>query len=206
MFGNIEADKLWFALFTAVVVALLNHFQQGRVAQLERRSARLRDQLQNLYGPLLYYAEDNFHYFERNEQIGTNYMGLSTSPDLDIDDRLAATDSGAVLREIEKHVTHNNARMVRLMRQNYAFIDIDDVPTFRKFVATHFRPTIEREMPAVMLALETQQPAWWQPDVSKRIKSRFERLTTDLDTLSQPFWRRWLWKLGFLRKPQLITK
>jgi len=73
------------------------------------------------------------------------------------------------------------------MRQNYAFIDIDDVPTFRKFVATHFRPTIEREMPAVMLALETQQPAWWQPDVSKRIKSRFERLTTDLDTLSQPF-------------------
>ena len=182
-------DKLYFAvvglavtLLTPLLVALVNHATQLRQANRDRRKERITDQIQKLYGRLMFYADMNLHYYNRYKSLGDSYMGMQAGTS-GLDAKYELTNVGDVLAVIERKIAANNAALIKLIEDNSAFIHLDDFQLFRQFVSDYSRPTVEEGIPWKMIAWDVRPP-WEQPDTWQRITDRFAELSNELDGLS----------------------
>jgi hypothetical protein len=169
--GGIEYDKLWIPAATAILVAVVNYVQKGMGDKLTRRTDRLKEQLQNLYGPLAFLAEHNF-------RLSTTY--LSTRPH-------AATIEDSVKDEARSAIISNNKAMLDILRQNYAQLDRRDMLIVHSFAsACQMRPSDE----AFLRPSKDHPSDTTQGEFGLLVTTRFVELTSELSALTHSWWER----------------
>jgi hypothetical protein len=131
-----EIVRLIFSfLGGGLVSGLLTYFGNYRSEKKRQKISNLQATLQNLYGPLQFFASQNKSYFELNNKFHaayqTEYVGQKWSKDDLTQERLGEATS--------KTLTQNNERILDVLRNNYSYIDPDDVEVFRQLVVDYTR-------------------------------------------------------------------
>ncbi|MFA4887921.1 MAG: hypothetical protein WC595_06945 [Candidatus Nanoarchaeia archaeon] len=128
-----------------ILVALINWARTARSERASRKHNFLKDQITKVYGPLYFFASltealfalnDKFHnaykeHFVNQEWSNDNYTQETLRKEADATLQLANYYVGMV--------RDNNAKIVDVLRENYAFIDSEDTEVFQRFVIDYLR-------------------------------------------------------------------
>jgi hypothetical protein len=171
MFGS-EYDKIWIPAITAMLVAIVNHFQKGRADLLSRRADRLSQQLEKLYGPLLLFASEN-----------AGLMSGMVKP---------ADPSQPVDTSLEQYarqcIEKNNAAIAELLKTNLAYIDPRDIGLFVRFVNDrHLHLAFKDVVPAQKVETVVPLTRWQFSDVAY---NRFNEYAREWRDLTYGWWGR----------------
>lgn len=190
-----EIIRLIFSFLGGGLVAgFLDWLRTQRSDKKARKISVLQAQIQNLYGPLQFFAAQNESYFELNKKFHNAYQAEYIGKDWSQD--------GATQKNLEKEtmqtldianayvdmVTKNNEKILTILKNNYAYIDPDDVMIFRRFVTDHVRLKTEMDKSG---RLNTPLKIYeligniffMRPEFIKRAKKKFNAKKKQLDSL-----------------------
>lgn len=171
-------------LLTAILVAVLNHFQQNRAAKSGRHAERLAAQIQRLYGPLFFFTGQNEQLQKRRAIIQqaykTEYEGKrwAESALASIDEECKITID--VMNTYTDQVQENNTRMVRIVEDNYAMIHAEDVSLLQEFVTDWKRVNLESGKLPARVARQIELLVFYRQEFVDRIAARYSRLSEEL--------------------------
>lgn len=128
--------------------------QWARVARSEREkrhSEYIKEQLQQLYGPLYFLTSINTNLFKLNNNIlaahKNHFDGNKWSNDPETRKALHRESETTIdlANEYIREVAKNNRNIMELLRDNYSFIDVDDIKIFQEFIIDVLRMNKEVE-------------------------------------------------------------
>jgi hypothetical protein len=134
-----------------VVVAIFDWIRINKAEKRSRRLATLSDQLQNLYGPLYFFTSQNQRLFDLNDSIlkayQKEYVEEKWSKDEHTQKKLKknTTTTLDLANAYVALATENNDKIIEILKNNYSFIDTDDVDIFQQFVVDYTRLRTERD-------------------------------------------------------------
>ena len=176
-----------------LVAGLLDWFRAHRSEKSVRQISALQNQIQNLYGPLHFFASQNESYFELNDKFlkayKSEYEGQNWSKDESTQSNLRK-ETTQVLEIANAYiplVTKNNESILEVFRNNYAYIDPDDIDIFRQLVVDYTRLKTERdEAGTLKTPIEIYQYvgeiSFMRPQFIERIKEKFNSKKKKMDT------------------------
>ena len=147
-----EVIKYGFSFLGGGVIAGL--ISWARIAKSEREARRsdyIRQQLENLYGPVYFFASQNEKLFALSRKFLGAYSewfeGKNWSPERQTQKNLEEQSASTI--DIANHyitiVTENNEEIMRILRQNAQYMDAEDVEVFQDFAVHHLRLNTERD-------------------------------------------------------------
>lgn len=161
--------------------------QWARAARSEREkrhSEYIKEQLQRLYGPLYFLTSINSNLFELNNNILSAHKdyfdGNKWSNDPETRKSLS-TESEATINLANEYiyeVVKNNKNIMKLLRDNYSFIDVDDTNIFQEFIVDALRMNKEVEEEKIKkmpfeIYITLGGISYSRPDFLERIKVKF---------------------------------
>jgi hypothetical protein len=176
-------DKVLVPAITAVVVGLLNHFQQQRSAQKERRAARITAQLENLYGPVCFYADHIAFLWQQMKDLGVvDNEGVNLPPAIDLDDEARGASLAAIRDRYLARLFESCKQMMAIIEAKYHFCEPQDFDLMQQQVLTAIRSELEEGLPAdIGMALPSTIS---QAAFRERIHQRMRDLLTATAELS----------------------
>jgi len=176
------------------IAALLDWFRTYLSEKRARKVTNLRAQVQNLYGPLQFFASQNESYFELNkkflEAYQAEYEGKSWSQD-EATQRNLERETAQTLEIANtyiKMVTKNNESILEVLRNNYAWIDPEDVEVFRQLVVDYTRLKTEvsnsgRLNTPLRIYKHIGDISFMRPEFISRVKEKFDAKKKELNSL-----------------------
>lgn len=203
MFGLTNAEVARLAL-TLLGGGVLGHFVAWiRTSTSERRGLRasfLRDQLRRLYGPLHFHCSQNRaladHWAKLTDAYQREYCGKNWSDDPVTQANLdrETTSTIDIKNKYGTAICENNNRIVRLLRDNFDLVALDDVGAFQEFVLHACRHDVEYGNGGLTLPLCIYKHAGdvinWDYSFFERVASRFAQIQQDVQSLQRPLWFR----------------
>jgi hypothetical protein len=189
------------ALFGGIVVAVINWVRTSKSEKTTRKHEFLKEQIAKLYGPLYFFAGLNEALFVLNDKFHKAYkehfIDENWSTDPDTRDNLNKA-SAATLGTANYYVNlcrDNNAKIIKVLQDNYAYIDPEDTAVFQQFVIDHLR--MEREFKADT-ALETPLEIYYKvgeisysrPEFLELIRRRFTEKVELIKSIQGANWVR----------------
>lgn len=178
-----------------VVAALFDLLRVSRSERKQRRIQRIQAQILNLYGPLQFFSSQNESYFELNkkfhEAYGAEFTGKQWSPDpttqKNLDPETAKTLELA--NTYVRMVTANNDNILAVLRDNYAYIDPDDVEIFRQFTVDYIRMKTERDRSGhlttpLRIYDHVGEISFMRPEFIETVKRKFYAKKEELESLT----------------------
>ncbi len=190
-----EIIRLIFSFLGGGLVAglldwLRNYFSEKKVQKISNLQAKI----QNLYGPLQFFASQNESYFELNnkfhdayqaEYVGKNWsQNEVTQKNLDQETSKTLDIANAYIGL----VTQNNEKILEVLRNNYSYIDADDVEIFRQLVVDYTRLKTEvdesgRLNTPLRIYEHIGSISFMRPEFIKRVKEKFDSKKKELEFL-----------------------
>jgi hypothetical protein len=165
---------------TALLVAVVNHFQQGRAARRGRHAERLLQQLEQVYGPFYFYTTENADLLNRsgivNQQYSDHYIKKQYSERGQKTISEEADVTIGVMNTYTARVTENNETMVRIITEHFALIEPDDLEAFRDLVTNVNRYKVESPMLPSRLRVDAEPIVFLRPEFAERIAKRVNEL------------------------------
>lgn len=190
-----EIVRLIFSFLGGGLVAgLLDWFRSYRSEKRIRQVSALQNQIQNLYGPLHFFASQNESYFELNDKFlkayKSEYEGQNWSKDehTQANLRKETTQVLDIANAYIALVVRNNESILDVLRNNYAYIDPDDVDMVRQLIVDYTRLNTERdESGRLKTPIEIYnyvgEISFMRPEFIKRVKEKFDSKKKKLDEL-----------------------
>jgi hypothetical protein len=191
-----EFIRLVFSFLGGGLIAgLLNWFRAYLSEKKERKISAIQSQIQNLYGPLQFFASQNESYFELNEKLHeayqVEYVGKEysqnekTQKNLDQETEKTLDIATTYIRM----VTKNNERILEVLGNNYAFIDPDDVDVFREFMVDYTRLKTEvddsgRLDTPFRIYKHIGSISFMRPEFINRVREKFNAKKKELKSLT----------------------
>lgn len=190
-----EIIRLVFSFLGGGLVAgLLDWFRANRSEKKVRQVSALQNQIQNLYGPLHFFALQNESYFELNDKFlkayKNEYEGQNWSRDetTQANLRKETTQVLDIANAYIALVVKNNESILELLRNNYAYIDPDDIEMVQQLIVDYTRLNTERdESGRLKTPIEIYhyvgEISFMRPEFIKRVKEKFYSKKKRLDEL-----------------------
>lgn len=190
-----EIVRLVFSFFGGgLVVGLLNWLRANQAEKRRRKVSALQAKIQNLYGPLQFFASQNESYFELNAKFlgayQAEYEGKKWSRDEATQKNLKqeTTQTLDIANAYIRLVIQNNESILEVLRNNYTYIDPGDVEVFRQFVVDYTRLKTEMDETSrlntpLRIYEHIGNISFMRPEFIKRIKEKFNAKKKELDSL-----------------------
>lgn len=142
----------------------------------------------------IFFASQNKSYFELNNKFHaayqTEYVGQNWSDDDLTQERLGEATSKTldIANAYIRIVTQNNERILDVLRNNYSYIDPDDVEVFRQLVVDYTRLKTEvDESGRLNTPLEIYEHigdiSFMRPEFIGRVEEKFNSKKKELESL-----------------------
>jgi len=179
-----------------VVVAILDGIRINKAEKRSRRLATLSEQLQNLYGPLYFFTSQNQRLFDLNDSIlkayQKEYVEEKWSKDEQTQKNLKenTTTTLDLANAYVALATENNDKIIEILKNNYSFIDTDDVDVFQQFVVDYTRLKTERDEKGRLI---TPDAIYWyignisfmRPEFIKKVRTKFNSIKYEIKSLTK---------------------
>ena len=206
--GGFVKDVVAIMFASGVAVAVVNWSFAAQKSGIARTVDRLRNQLQSLYGPLCFFIGQNEKIVAYTEHIGDAYKKEYCDKEWSPDEKTqnGIQDEARETVELDNRymeiIRANNNEMVNILKENYAWIDVDDIELFRRFVEDWSRDatecTGEGKLPRRVQRLVMERaglPAFYRSDFNHRVNSKFKKKLGELQRL-ETWWlgrvKRWM--------------
>ena len=177
-----------------LVAGLLDWFRVHHSEKKARKISNLQAQIQNLYGPLQFFTSQNESYFELNDKFHkayqAEYVGQNWSQDAETQKAVGqeATQTLDIANIYIEMVTKNNESILEILRNNYAYIDPEDVEVFRQLVVDYTRLKTEvgksgRLTTPLRIYEHIGSISFMRPKFIKKVKEKFNAKKRELDSL-----------------------
>lgn len=192
-----EIIRLIFSfLGGGLVSGILNWIRLARSEKRARRMTELNEQIRNLYGPLNFFASQNQKCFELNDGIlkayRKEYIEEKYSKDVYTQENLRKETMLTldIANAYVSLVTQNNEKIIEILRDNYSFVDPEDVDIFQQFIIDYNRLKTERdESGKLKTPLEIYEHvgeiSFMRPDFIQRVKTKFDAKKKEIESLSR---------------------
>lgn len=167
-----------------IVAVILNWLREAWSEESKRRKARLRDQLERLYGPLYFHASQNDDLFGLVKNYHSAYDAEYSSKNWSQSEQTQKNLKKATHATIElannyvATAVENSAIMGDILRSNYAYIDPEDEEIFRQFVLDQAR--LKQEFPSegpmktpFRIYKRLGEVSFMRPAFSERVRNKF---------------------------------
>ena len=175
------------------VAAVVGWMQQAGVEKKRRRAEYLRDQLRNLYGPLDMLIRFNDRLVQLNKDVITAYRdeisGKAPSKEEVIKARTERMlQTIGVQNEYGQQMRENNEKLLELARDNWCFIDCEDMDDVLEFIGHILRlktEMSEEKGKGLPWQVQMRMPEIriWDPEFAKKIRARCEAKRDELRRL-----------------------
>ncbi|MBA7635323.1 hypothetical protein ES703_42924 [subsurface metagenome] len=190
-----EIIRLVFSFLGGGLVAgLLDWFRAYRSEKKERKISALQAQIQNLYGPLQFFASQNESYFELNERFLEAYKAEYEKREWSQDETTQKAlekewmQTLGIANEYLRMVTKNNESILDVLRNNYAYIDSEDVEVFRQLTVDYTRLKTEIGESGLNIPLRIFRHigdiSFMRPEFIQRTKDKFNAKKRELNSLT----------------------
>ena len=194
--ANETLNLIYSFLGGGVVVAIFDWIRINKAERVSRRLAELSNQIQKLYGPLYFFVSQNERCFELNKSImdayRKEYVEVKYSDDPLTQERLNHKTSITLdlANAYVRLVTKNNERIIKILSDNYSYIDPDDADVFQQFVIDCNRLEIERDESAKLktpheIYDHVGEISFMRPNFLQCVKSKFTAKKKEIDTLNK---------------------
>ena len=167
-----------------LVAGILAWVRTNRADRMGRRVAFLRAQIEHLYAPLHFFATQNRSFFELNTKLNEAYTTefvekkWSNNEATQESIRRQAAATLELVNEYISLVTKNNDYILEILRGNFAYIDDDDVNTFRRFMVDYTRMGTELDPEArlktpFLIYKHMGEISFMRPQFIERVESKF---------------------------------
>lgn len=167
-----------------IIGAAIHWASNARIEKEKRHSSYIYEQLEKLYGPLYFFTSQNEELFKLSRGILSAHRNYFDGKVWSTDERTqesVRTQSSATIElsnEYAQQVVKNNETIVEILRNNYAFIDSDDISIFREFVIDALRMNKEiNEGRLKVIPMEIYyslgEISYSRPEFLEGIKSKF---------------------------------
>jgi hypothetical protein len=180
-----EIIRLVFSFLGGGLVAgILAWVRINRADRIGRRVAFLRAQIEHLYAPLHFFAAQNRSFFELNDKLNQAYTAefvdkkWSNNKATQENIRRQADATLELANKYISLVTKNNDRILEILRDNFAYIDDDDVDTFRRFLVDYTRMRTELDPEArlktpFLIYKHVGEISFMRPEFIEQVESKF---------------------------------
>ncbi len=180
-----EIIRLVFSFLGGGLVAgILAWVRTNRADRIGRRVAFLRAQIKHLYAPLHFFAAQNRSFFELNDKLNQAYTAEFVDKKWSNNEATQESirrQADATLELANKYislVTKNNDRILEILRENFAYIDDDDVDTFRRFLVDYTRMRTELDPEArlktpSLIYKHVGEISFMRPEFIEQVESKF---------------------------------
>ena len=180
-----EIIRLVFSFLGGGLVAgILAWVRTNRADRIGRRVAFLRAQIEHLYAPLHFFAAQNRSFFELNDKLNQAYTAEFVDKKWSNNEATQESirrQADAALELANKYislVTKNNDRILEILRDNFAYIDDDDVDTFRRFLVDYTRMRTELDPEArlktpFLIYKHVGEISFMRPEFIEQVESKF---------------------------------
>ena len=161
----------------------------------------MKNQIEKFYGQLYFWVGQNevcFSYYnEIHKAYKEEYCDVKWSDDDLTRERLKeeTTLTLDIGNKYIKQVEMNNDTIVNLIKNNYAYIDIDDIEIFQQFILDYLRMKVENNEDGrgiktpfrIYSNLEKTvgNISYMRPELIKRVKDKFEIKRKQLDKMTK---------------------
>lgn len=197
-----ESLQLIIAFLGGGVLVGIFEWIRTRISEKEARKYDfLTDQLRNLYGPLYFLTSQNKGLFklynDYHEAYKKEYIEVEWSQDKDTRNSLKE-EMDAFFKISNSYmdiVKENNDELIRIMADNYTYIDPKDIESFQQFVVDYNRMKNEIDRPdGLHVHLKINQHvgkiSFMRPNfigmIEKRFKFKYQQLK-DMQTVEPRF-------------------
>jgi hypothetical protein len=190
-----EIIRLIFSfLGGGLVASLCDWIRAHRTEKKSRKISDLQAKIQNLYGPLQFFASQNESFCELNNKFNNAYKTVYEGQKWSEDESTKEHLNQETIRTLDiantyiKMVTKNNESILEILRNNYAYIDPEDVDVFRQLVVDYIRLKTEvdksgRLNTPLRIYKHIGSISFMQPEFIKRVKEKFNAKKKKLDSL-----------------------
>lgn len=181
-----EAILAYFGsgILGGLLVAGINWARVSRTEREKRHSEYVSEQLKRLYGPLYFLTSHNEELLRLNNKILSAYKGHFEDNDWSNDSHTRESlkkESEATIELANEYVSQvvtNNVMIVELIKDNYAFIDTEDIQILMEFVVDFTRMNKEvKEERLKKIPLEVYynlgEISYSRPEFISSIKNKF---------------------------------
>lgn len=177
-----------------VIAGLMTWARTARSEREGRKSEYIRQQLENLYGPVFFFAAQNEKLFALNRKFLGAYTewfeGKHWSPEPQTQENLKSDSSMTIdiANRYIRIVTENNEEIMTILRQNAQYMDAEDVEIFQDFAIHHVRLNSERDEEGnlttpFMIYRKVGSISFMTPEFIDFTKSRFAEKSDSLKEL-----------------------
>lgn len=185
-----DASLIANILGSGITVAVINWFYQHRSGRTNRRSAWLERQLQQLYGPLCYLISANEELLRHVRLLEgafeVEYTGKTFSDIAHESISKEVKDTINVQNRYTQLMIDNNSEAVRLIRDHYAFIDLEDATLMQELVMDSVRWEQEARIREpdtrlpLRIALTVPPVRFHRAETVERIKTKFAQKQAEI--------------------------
>ncbi len=133
----------------SLIVGLIEWYRAHRASMFERRLQMARDQLGKLYGPIYFFTSQNQECFRISDRL---HKALDSDKTHTVDNSgnrhsLLTSDEDTCTIQLSNEYVHiveaNNDQIVEVLRQNWMFVEAEDIALFRQMIVDHTRLKVE---------------------------------------------------------------
>jgi hypothetical protein len=139
----------WFsaAIGAGLFVSIINWFRENRREKRERHVSILREQIQNLYGPIYYLVTQNKTLFQAYATIhkaaDEEYSGKRWAPFAQKSISKEIENTFEIANKYIEQVQNNNEKIMNILNTNIHYAEVEDYENFSPFIKDYFRLQIE---------------------------------------------------------------
>jgi len=194
--SNETLNLIFSFLGGGVVVAIFDWIRINKAEKISRRVDILNNQIRHLYGPLYFFTSQNEKCFALNDSILKAYrkeyvdVKFSDNPHTQENLRQRTTVTLDIANAYVNLSTQNNEKIIEILRDNYSFIDPEDVDLFQQFVIDYTRLKTELDDSGKLKTpLEIYERvgeiSFMRPDFIERVKAKFNSKKKEMEKLNR---------------------
>lgn len=177
-----------------IIVAFINWARTTRSERTSRKHIFLKDQITKVYGPLFFFTGLTDALFELNGRFHKAYNEHFVNQEWSDDDLTQESlrkEADATLQLANYYVgmvRDNNAKIVDILRENYAFIDLEDTEVFQRFIIDYLRMEKEFQAEAPLgtpmeVYLEVGEISYSRPEFLELVKRKYSEKNEALKSI-----------------------
>ena len=194
--SNETLNLIFSFLGGGVVVAIFDWIRINKAEKISRRLDLLNNQIRHLYGPLYFFTSQNEKCFELNDSILKAYRKEYVEEKFSKDPYTQENLKKEVMITLDIAnayvglATQNNEKIIEILRDNYSFIDPEDVDTFQQFVIDYNRLRTERDESGKLktpleIYMQVGEISFMRPDFIQKVKAKFNSKKTEIENMSR---------------------
>lgn len=194
--SNETLNLIFSFLGGGVVVAIFDWIRINKAEKISRRLDLLNNQIRHLYGPLYFFTSQNEKCFELNDSILKAYRKEYVEEKFSKDPYTQENLKKEVMITLDIAnayvglATQNNEKIIEILRDNYSFIDPEDVETFQQFAIDYYRLRTECDESGKLktpleIYMQVGEISFMRPDFIQKVKAKFNSKKTEIENMSR---------------------